>query len=82
MIILKILGITVLILLAIGIIIATAVISKYLLIFNTKKCEYCGHRLTYKGAREDEDTEYYLFYCKHCGRWEKLSTEELMDDTL
>ena len=79
MIISQIIGI---ILLAMGVTIAAYAfinIVRFLLLFHARRCKYCGHYMSFKGYRKDEEKEYFNFHCEECGAWEKLERDELFD---
>ena len=48
--------------------------------FDFKPCKECKHTMEYKGLQEEDDREYYLFYCPKCGLWEKIPKEEFIRD--
>lgn len=48
-------------------------------LFNFRKCK-CGHIMAYRGLKEDGSDGYYLFHCKHCGAWEKISKEDFCNE--
>ena len=45
---------------------------RYMLWFNCKFCHNCKHRMDYKGLVENDNQNYYLFYCRKCGSWEQI----------
>ena len=44
--------------------------------FQWRCCKHCHHTLKYRGVKEEDGQEYYLFSCNHCGNWEQVPKEE------
>lgn len=57
--------------------IAAVVIAQYLCTFHYHKCKNCGKTMEYKGIDETADDSLFIFYCKHCGHWERIPKVEL-----
>ena len=52
-------------------------LSQYIFWHHFRKCKNCGCTMTYKGTRDEDGETYYLFHCKFCGKWEKVSTIQM-----
>ena len=70
------------VLLCAGFLIILAVVSlcaiwQHISWFHTRHCKHCGHRMEYKGLKDDEDTGHFLFHCHKCGAWEQIPKSEL-----
>lgn len=46
-------------------------------LYNKRKCKYCGHYMTYRGAREEKGEDICVFHCEHCGAWENVPKTEV-----
>lgn len=53
---------------------------KYLSWFKLKPCKHCGHKMEYKGLKEDGKNGYYLFHCKKCNSWEEIPKDIFIRD--
>ena len=70
MILLKILGSIVIIVVALFAIIASMAIIRHLWVLHSKKCSYCGHRMSYKGVGDHNEKSCYMFHCPVCKAWD------------
>lgn len=48
----------------------------FLTFFYWRNCNYCGHRMKYRGVKEYPKGDCYIFYCPKCGAWEEISKHE------
>ncbi len=56
------------------------IISYYTFWFFFSRCKNCGHIMLYRGFRNRENDGFHLFHCKHCGNWEKVSTNQFLQE--
>jgi hypothetical protein len=63
------------------IIIGLLLCLQFILCFHNRKCKHCNRSMEFKGLRENDDEEYFLFHCNHCGAWEQVTKEEFFRST-
>ena len=56
--------------------ICITIVAECLMWFQWRCCKHCHHTLKYRGVKEEDGQEYYLFSCNHCGNWEQVPKEE------
>ena len=61
-----------------GLLLSIIIAFKYITWFRWRQCPHCGHNMEYKGLKEGEAGQHYLFHCPKCNSWKQIAKEEFI----
>lgn len=59
------------------IIIILVIFGRFVLLFNHHLCPHCSNKMIFRGEKERDNGNIYLFQCPKCGAWEEVPKEKL-----
>ncbi len=54
-------------------------IIKLMIMFHARRCKHCGHVMEFKKHNAVGKEETFDFHCTHCGAWERVSKQEMLE---